>query len=151
MPARIRGREATIRIAVADETGIMVPQDGSFFKVKDFRSTPRIDQVEEDFIGEVASDLDQMFHGYDGSFSIHMQDRKALDFLSQIVEAEETQVEQPDIVVMVEYRFRDGQLPVREVFSELVMKVSEHAIPGRKEYITTSFEFKSKVREQIFV
>lgn len=151
MPARLRGKEALIRIGVADSNGIMVPQTGTFFKVKDFRVTERSDLVEEDFIGEKKTDLDYDHHGWDGSFSTQMLDAAGLDFVTQVTQRDEDELEHPDIVVMVEYAFRDGQLPVREVYSSVVMKMSENAIGGRKEYITHSFEFKAKERDQLNV
>ena len=150
MSARLRGSEATISIAVDDGTGAFIPQVGSFFKVRDFRNTPRVDLVEEDYLGEVASDLDVQYHGFDGSFTIDMNDRSALDFLSNLVADEQNQVKPRAVLVMVQYKFRDGQLPIREVFSEAVMKPSEHGLGGRKEYIQTSFEFKAKQRQQFF-
>ena len=53
MSLRTRGQEATLRVTVDGET-----QDGSWFKVKDFTATPREDIIEEDYLGELESDLD---------------------------------------------------------------------------------------------
>ena len=151
MPARLRGSEAVISVAVDDGSGSAVLQSGSFTKVRDFRVTSRIDLVEEDYLGEVASDLDVQYHGFDGSFTIDMNDSEALDFLTGLVADELAQNEPRAITIMVQYKFRSSaQLPIREIYFDAVMKPSEQGFGGRKEYIQTAFEFKAKSREQFF-
>lgn len=140
MSTRLRGQEATIRVTV---DGAL--QEGSWFKVKDFTSTPRQDLIEEDYLGETESDLDIHHHGYDLSFSVDVQDRNVLDFLETIVLNDQTQVRHPRVTVTVTYAFRDGTV-VAAAYYDVFLKVNEESIGGRKEYISVSFEGKAKKR-----
>ncbi len=104
MSQRLRGQEATLRVTV-DGVG----QDGSWFKVKDFTITPRTDITETPYVGEQEDDLDIQHHGLDISFSVDMQDRKTLDFLSTIIAREQDQLVHPVITINVIYAFRGQQ------------------------------------------
>lgn len=142
MSLRIRGQEATIRVTVDGDT-----QDGSWFKVKDFTATPRQDITEEDYLGELESDLDIQHHGYDLGFSVDIQDRKVIDFITNIVDREQSQQAHPAITINVIYAFRaDNGNPVAESFYDVFLKVNETSVGGRKEYISASFEGKAKKR-----
>ena len=131
-----------MRITVDGET-----QDGSWFKVKDFTATPRQDLIEEDYLGELESDLDIQHNGYDLAFSVDIQDRNVIDYLSTIVAREQAQLAHPTITINVIYAFRaaNGD-PVAESYYDVFLKVNEQSIGGRKEYISASFEGKAKKR-----
>jgi len=149
MSTRIRGQEAAITVTVNDEYaaafGIFGPMDGSFFKVRDFTLTPRVDLVEESFIGEIFDDLDQQLHGYDFSFTIDESDAAALNFMDLIAFKEGNSLPPPEVGVSVSYIYRDQTvLPRTEQLIDCVLKLSERSIGGRKEYIQNSFEGKCK-------
>lgn len=142
MSQRIRGAEVTIRISVDSEL-----QEGSFFKVTEFTSTPRTDLVEEDFLGELESDLDIQHHGWDFSFTVQNQDETPLEFLSTIIDREQNQERHPDITMTVIYAYREPDASNRvEVYHDVFLKVTEQGFSGRKEYVTTGFEGKCKRR-----
>ncbi len=124
-------------------------QEGSFFKVRDFRVTPRTDLVEESYLGELTDDLDVQHHGFDGSFTVDNEDERTLSFLSNLIVREENHEAPSDIKIAVEYLYREpGVLATRVTYFAAVMKVAEQGIGGRKEYVQTSFEWKAKSREQ---
>lgn len=145
MSSRIRGQEALLTVTVDGER-----QEGSFFKVRDFRVTPRTDIIEEDYLGELKSDLDIQHHGFDGSFTVDNEDALTISYLSEIIAREENHERHPSIVISVEYVYREpGNLGQIEAYSDCFLKVSEQSIGGRKEYVQTSFEWKAKERQQI--
>lgn len=142
MSLRIRGQEATLRVTIDG-----VVQNGSWFKVKDFTVTARTDITETPYMGELEDDLDIQHHGFDLSFSVDVQDRKVLDFLSTIVAREQDQLAHPVITINVIYAFRaDNGSPVAESFYNVFLKQSEGGAAGRKEYVNASFEGKCKRR-----
>jgi len=143
MSLRIRGAEATLRITVDGES-----QTGSWLKVKDFKSSARQDIVETDYLGELETDLDLQHHGFDLSFSVDIQDRKVMDFLTKVVDREAIQRAHPSITINVIYAFRgnNGE-PVSETFYNVILKVNETSAGGRKDYVNTSFEGKAKKRQ----
>jgi hypothetical protein len=142
MSQRIRGQEVTVRVAVDGQI-----QEGSMFKVKEFTSTPRTDLVEEDYLGELESDIDIQHHGFDFSFSIDNQDQIPLELLSEIITREQTQQQHPAITMTVIYAYRETDASNRvEVYHDVFLKVADQGFSGRKDYVTTSFEGKCKKR-----
>lgn len=142
MSARIRGQEATVRITVDGQV-----QRGSFFKVTDFEVTPRTDLTEEGYLGETEDDIDIQHHGFDFSFSVDNEDEGPLEFLSDIVEREADRQAHPSITVLVIYAYRkQGARNKVEVYHDCFMKLATQGFGGRKEYVKTSFEGKSKRR-----
>lgn len=141
MSARIRGQETTVRVLVDGQE-----QAGSFFKIKDFTVTPRADLMENDYLGELESDLDFQHHGFDFSFSVDMQDASTIDFLSNIVSREQFAIAHPNITMSVIYAFRDGTDPRIETYYGVFLKMNDTSFSGRKEYVSVSFEGKCKRR-----
>ena len=142
MSFRIRGQEALVQINVDGQ-----PQVGSFLKVRDLRITPRMDLMEESYLNEAADDLDIQHHGYDFSFTVDNIDDETLKFLDNIVLREFAHISHPNIVMSVTYSYREpGTTNRTELFMDIVMKISEQSIGGRKEYVQTSFEGKAKTK-----
>jgi len=140
MSQRIRGQEITMRIAVDNRI-----RTGSFFKVTEFTSTPRTDLVEESFLGELEDDIDIQHHGYDLSWTVQNQDEKTLEFLQEIISAEQNAQKHPDITITVIHQYREtGARNQVEVYHDVFVKVSDNGFGGRKEYVTTGFEAKCK-------
>jgi hypothetical protein len=142
MSLRIRGQEVTVRLSVDQE-----PQKGTFLKVSDFTVTPRQEIKEDDFLGELESDLDFMHHGFDFSFSCQVQDESAINFLENIVEANRNADPHPDITMTVIYKFREADAKNKvEVYHQVFMKVDDTGFGGRKDYVKTKFSGKCKRR-----
>jgi len=149
MSSRLRGQEAFISITVSDEflqsVGLAGELAGSFTKVRDFSITPRIDQIEESYLGETFDDLDQQVHGFDFSFTVDELDASALQFLDLVVFKEQFNLAPPVVTVSVTYVYREGGVqPQTQIFSDCILKNAERSIGGRKEYIQNSFEGKAK-------
>ena len=141
MSLRTRGQEVQIRVLVDGEQ-----QEGSWFKVKDFTATPRHDLIEEDYLGEAATDLDEQYHGFDLAWSVDVQDPNVIDFLTDIIGRSQNGLAHPTVTVNVLYTFREGSLPRMESYQDCFLKVGETSLSGRKEYVTNSFEAKAKTR-----
>lgn len=145
MSQRIRGQEITARLQVDGQL-----QDGSLFKLTEFTETPRTDLVEEEFLGELESDLDIQHHGFDFSFTVQIQDELVLNFLQTIVDREQQALPHPDITMTIITTFRDAVTPSQvEVFHDVFLKVNEFGFSGRKDYVTASFEGKAKRKSLI--
>jgi hypothetical protein len=145
MSQRVRGQEATLRVAVDG-----VVQQGSMFKVKDFTFTPRQDIVETDYCGEDETDLDFQHHGWDLAWSVDMMDATTIALLEKIVAAELAHEAHPKIVVTVIYTFREGAAAgggrVLSYHTNLVLKQGDENGGGRKEYVSVKYEAKCKKR-----
>jgi hypothetical protein len=147
MSLKQRGQEATIIFNVDGVT-----QVGSFAKVKDFAMSPRTDINEEEYLGELESDLDIQHHGFDFSFTVDNQDERTLDYLSLIVGREQAQQAHPDITMTILNAYRErNAINQAEIYNDVFMKVTEQGYPGRKENVTTGFEGKCKKRIQFAI
>lgn len=147
MSLRIRGQEATLRIAIDGQT-----QEGSMFKVTDFTTTPKQDIQEADYMGEGETDLDIMHHGFTFAFSVDMQDGTTIDLLDDIVARQASLSPPQDVTVTVIYTMREpGKSGRIVVYHEAVMKVDEEGAPGRKERIKTKFTVQAKKRNTLTV
>ena len=145
MSLRIRGSEVTVRIAV---DGAVL--QGSMIKLQEFTATPRTDLMEEDYLGELETDLDIQHHGWDLSFTVHQQDETTLQLFETIIDRERAQQRHPDITMTVIYRFREELANNRvEVYHDVFLKITEQGFSGRKEYVSVGFEGKSKRRSLI--
>lgn len=146
MTQRMRGQEATIRIAV---DGVI--QRGSMFKVRDFSATPRQDITETSYVGETEDDLDFQHHGFDLSWSVDMLDDTTIDLLSKIISREQNGEAHPEITVTVIYLFREGAAAgggkIVVYHTNMVIKQGDESFGSRKEYISIKYEAKCKKRD----
>jgi len=140
MSARQRGQEVFVRFTV---DGVIM--GGSWSKMTDWSLKPRTDLVEDDFLGEIESDIDIQHHGYDVSFSAQNKDEKLLEFLMDITDREAARLRHPRIIMTVMHFYREaGAKDKTQSFSDLVLKVDEHAFGGRKDRTKTTFSGKCK-------
>lgn len=146
MSQRMRGQEATIRVAV---DGVI--QAGSMFKVKDFTHTPRQEINETDYTGEDETDLDFQHHGHDLAWTVDMLDATTIALLETLTTREKNKQKHPEITVTVIYTFREGAAVgggrVVVYHSNLVLKQGDESISGRKDYIGVKYEAKCKKRD----
>lgn len=141
MSLRVRGQETFVDIIVEGFGAL----GGSFTKVQDFTHTPRIEQTEENYLGETFTDLDQQVNGHDFSFNIHETDGTPYLFLQQILAREENHVAPPAITVQVTTVYREPGTPATSLlFSDVVLKIDTNGSGGRTEYKTLAFTGKAK-------
>ena len=145
MTQRMRGQEATIRVAVDG-----VVQGGSMLKVKNFTPTPRQDIVETDYPGEDETDLDFQHHGWDLSWEVDMLDATTISLLETIIAREKAHQAHPVITVTVIYKFREDALAgggrIVTYHDNFVLKQGDEGPINRKDYIAIKYEAKCKKR-----
>lgn len=142
MTQKMRGADATIRLAVDG-----VVQEGSMFKVTDFTATPRTDINEDDYLGELETDLDIQHHGWDLGFSVDYTDAKAIDICEEIIARERDHDRHPDVTMTVLYTFREpGARAKIAVYHGIILKQDEEGFGGRKEKVKGKFSGKCKKR-----
>jgi len=146
MSQRMRGQEATIRVAVDGQL-----QQGSMFKVKDFTVTPKQDIKEEDYVGETETDLDFQHHGFGLAWTVDMLDDTTIKLLSTLIDRELNHLKQPEITVTVIYAFREGAAVgggrIVVYHGNLILKQGDEGFPGRKERISIKYEAACKKRD----
>lgn len=142
MSLKMRGQEATIRIAV---DGVI--QEGSMFKVIDFTATPRTEINEDDYLGEQETDLDIQHHGWDLGFTVDVLDEGVIDFVEDVISREIDHTAHPDITITVLYQFREADARAKiAVYHGVFLKCDEESFGGRKEKVKGKFSGKCKKR-----
>lgn len=147
MSSKLRGSDVTVMIAVNGKlTG------GSMLKVTDGTINHRTDLVEDDYLGELETDLDVQHHGFDISVSVHEEDDEALLAGEQIIQQEIARGRPPDVTISFVYTYREpGKRSRMVTYLGCVMKQDEEAIGGRKERVKAKFSAKCKRRQVMFV
>lgn len=148
MSQRLRGQEATIRVAV---DGVI--QRGSMFKVKDFTHTPKQEITETEYTGEDEDDFDLQHSGHGLSWTVDMLDATTIALLDLIIAREKAHQKHPNITVTVIYAFREGASAgggrIVVYHDNLVLMQADESISGRKSYIGVKYEAKCKKRDTI--
>lgn len=140
MSLRIRGQEVTVRISVDGDT-----KGGTFAKVENFKLTERAETPESDFLGETESETDFIHHGWDFSFNVHEMDSKVFDLVQSLISKHVAGLPLPTVHVVAVYKYRDPALPSRAVVLEnCKIKLDDHDVSGRKDYVKNSFSGKCK-------
>lgn len=140
MSARQRGQEVQIRFSIDGQ-----PQTGSWLKIQDFTITPRTDITEDDFLGEVETDIDIQHHGFDFKFSIQNKDSVALDFLHDMITREQNRNRPANITMTVLHLYREDDATDKvQVYPQALFKIDEHGFASRKDRTKTSFSGKCK-------
>jgi hypothetical protein len=138
---RIRGQEAQIQIVVDGDL-----KGSSFAKVTDFTLTPQDEIMTTSFLGETEDDFDYIHRGYDFSFKTHEASADINNFLRLCVERELNALPHPDIVIIVQVRYRDIAGTTDSIVLEQVrMKLDSKSISGAKDYVANSFSGKCRV------
>lgn len=143
MSLKLRGEEVLVRIS-SDDTRLT----GSLLKVKSFVATPRTDLTEQEYLGELESDLDIQHHGWDLKLMFDTTDDAAMKYTESVIQAEEDHTAHPNNTITVIYTFREpGTRGKIAVFHGVFLKQDEENVGGRKEIVTGSFSGKAKRRE----
>lgn len=137
---KTRGEEALVKFS----------SDGEVFtfKVRDFTATPRTEIKEDDYLGELETDLDIQHHGWDLGFSADTVDSQMMQYTDNVIAAEDAHTAHPDNTLVVIYTFREPNVQGKiAVFHGVFLKQDEETIGGRKEVIKGKFSGKCKRRE----
>jgi len=147
MSLKTRGEEAVVNIS-SNVSGVNQTLSGTMFKVRDFTATPRTEIKEDDYLGELETDLDIQHHGWDIGFTVDTTDDAAMRYTDGVIAAEDEHRAHPNNTVTVIYTFREpGVRGKIAVFTGVFLKQDEETIGGRKEIIRGKFSGKCKRRE----
>lgn len=140
MSRRIRGQEQTLQVIVEGQD-----QVGTFLNVRNWDVTPRIDNVETDFIGQDESDLDQQYHGVDFSFTVQEEDSKARQFFDDLMARQRNRERPAKVIIIAHNEYRDSSEPGNNlVITNAIMKPDKFGTGSRKDYSEIPFSGKGK-------
>lgn len=76
MAQRIKGQDVTVQMNVGGATAGYLTQD-----IRNFEVTPKVEKLEEQYLGQFSKRYDEIFHGVDFKFDIHVESANALRFM----------------------------------------------------------------------
>ena len=141
MSSRIRGQETTLKVIVEGQD-----QKGTFINVLNWDVVPRVDNVETDFCGQDESDLDQMYHGVDFTFTVQEQDSAVKKYLVDLIARQANRERPQKVIIEVHSEYREpGITNDNLVIGSAIMKPDKIGSSGRKSYGEVAFSGKGKV------
>lgn len=147
MSSKLRGSDVTVMIAVDGKLA-----GGSMLKVTDGTVNHRTDIIEDDYLGELETDLDIQHHGHDISVSLDEEDDEALMIAQDIIQREIDRGRPPDVTISFVFTYRQpGKRSRMTTYHECIMKQDEESFGGRKERVKAKFSAKCKRRTVMYV
>lgn len=145
MSARIRGKEASIGLAVNGQT-----QNGSFLKVRNWEVNPDAPLTKTPFCGESRLDGDTDFNGYDFSFEIEELDAKAEDLLGLMDANQAAGIAPPQYVVTTFKKYRQaGEGSIEHVYQEVVLTCTQSTRSEGSSYVGSKWSGFAPRRDTI--
>lgn len=76
---RIKGQDVTVSIVQANRQVAQFAND-----IRNFELTPKFEKLEEQYLGQTSKKYDDIFHGVDFKFDMHLEKSSALDFVKLV-------------------------------------------------------------------
>ncbi len=76
--ARIKGQDVTVSVVQGQKVAAFVND------VRNFELTPKFEKLEEQYLGQTSKKYDDIFHGVDFKFDLHLENATAMAFVNLI-------------------------------------------------------------------
>ena len=133
MAQRIKGQEVEVLIVVNG-----VPQV-SLTDIRNFTVTPRLELLEEQYLGETSMRFDEIFNGVAFDMELHFEDTGVLDFAQIVKDRAERRTPGTTINVKATLNFPNGERP-RIILKDCFFGEFPIGFGGRSEYGTFRIE-----------
>lgn len=129
MGQRIKGQEVEILVVTNG-----VPQ-ASLSDIRNFTVTPRMELLEEQYLGETSMRFDEIFNGVAFDMELNFSDTGVLDFMQTVKDRAERRTPGTVINVKVTLNFPGGERP-RIILKDCFFGEMPIGFGGRSEYGT---------------
>lgn len=127
MAQRIKGQEVECRIIL---DGVVV---GALTDIRNFEVTPKLEKLEEQYLGETTKRYDEIFNGVDFKMDLHFSDADMFKFIESVISRAQRRVPGTKVNIKAKLNFATGQTPIVMMndcfFDELPISFG-----GRSEY-----------------
>ena len=106
MAQRIKGQEAEIRLIV---NGVVA---STLTDIRSFEVTPKMEKLEEQYLGETTMRYDEIFNGVDFSMDLHLEDAAVFTFMNTVIDRARRRVPGTKINIKARLNFANGQTPI---------------------------------------
>lgn len=78
MAQRIKGQDVVLQV-IQNNTPVAYLSD-----IRNFELTPKFEKLEEQYLGQYAKKYDEIYHGVDFKFDLHVENGAVLDFIAAV-------------------------------------------------------------------
>lgn len=124
---RIKGQDVVVQMNVGGAIAGYLTQD-----VRNFELTPKVEKLEEQYLGQFSKRYDEIFHGVDFKFDIHVESSNVLKFMELLQSRGKGGSQNVKINITATLRFSDRSktITLNDCFFEDV----PFSFGGRSEY-----------------
>ena len=127
MVQRIKGQETEIRIILDGQVVAALTY------IRNFEVTPKLEKIEEQYLGETTKRYDEIFNGVDFKMDLHFSDADMFNFIESVISRAQRRVPGTKVNIKAKLNFASGQTPIVMMndcfFDELPISFG-----GRSEY-----------------
>lgn len=127
MAQRIKGQEIEVRLIV---DGVL---QTTLTDIRSFDVTPKLEKLEEQYLGETSMRYDEIFNGVDFSMDLHLEDSAAFKFMNAVLERARRRVPGTKINIKARLNFANGQTPI-VMLEDCFFEDIPLAFGGRSDY-----------------
>ena len=106
MAQRIKGQEVEVRLVV---DGVV---QTTLTDIRSFDVTPKLEKLEEQYLGETTMRYDELFNGVDFSMDLHLETQDAFKFMKSIIDRARRRVPGTKINIKARLNFANGNTPI---------------------------------------
>ena len=129
--ARIKGQDVIVSLVSNGS-----PESGFFITdVRNFELTPKFEKLEEQYLGQTSKKYDDIFHGVDFKFDLHLEKSAAMTFIKIVQDraASRGANTASRVNIMATLHFPDGQTKIITL-KECYFDEMPLSFGGRQEY-----------------
>jgi len=134
--ARIKGQE--VKVSFVGPLGV----EEGLVDIQSFEFEQMTETLQEDYLGQVASQFDDIYSGYSGKAEFHVETSQWLVFQERVRErAQRRTPAEAKFNIVCGFTFPDGRR-ARMFFEDVFWGALPTSVGSRKDYVSTSVEFK---------
>lgn len=127
MAQRIKGQEVFVQVV---QDGVPV---ASLTDIRNFEITPKLEKLEEQYLGETTKRYDEIFNGVDFKFDLHFEDAGVVAFVEAVKARAQRQTPGVKFNIQATLAFTNGTRP-RIILSDCYFSDLPISFGGRSEY-----------------
>lgn len=128
--ARLKGQDVVVQIV---QNGNSVAQFAN--DIRNFELTPKFEKLEEQYLGQTSKKYDDIFHGVDFKFDMHLEKSSAVEFVKLVQQraASRGANTASKVNIQATLHFPDGQARTLTL-TECYFEDMPFSVGGRSEY-----------------
>lgn len=128
--ARIKGQDVTVSIVNGSNQVAQFAND-----IRNFELTPKFEKLEEQYLGQTSKKYDDIFHGVDFKFDMHLEKNSALAFIDLVKARASSRSGGTKSTVNIQATLNFPNGPKTVTLAECYFEDMPLSVGGRSEYV----------------